>query len=175
MGRRRRQGGQGEVGWGDYDRVTPGKYRAYCGSGSVYCDRAYKRWTAILRFALIAPNGVDVVARVPMWLALGGGQKPHAPRRGRYFQEWVRANGGPPIRGDRLSVRVFTRRMVIVIVGDTDGAAPYSVVKEIVSWETGSTCQSVSSHSVKEGSKKAPENEPLPNDGCQKADSENDE
>jgi len=56
------------------------------------------------------------------------------------MREWVRANGRPPSRGDRLSPRVFTRRMARVEVGDTDpekSPVPYSVVRRIVSWETG--------------------------------------
>ncbi len=138
MGRRRRRAGDQQIGWGDYPRVQPGEYRAYCGSGSVYFDRSYKRWTAILRFALIAPNEVDVIAKVPMWMSLGSGEKPHASRRGRFFQAWVRAHGGPPVRGDRLSLRVFIRRMARVDVGDTSSpSGPYSVVKRILSWETG--------------------------------------
>jgi hypothetical protein len=138
MGRRRRQPGDAQIEWADYDRVQPGEYSAYCRSGSQYFDRGYKRWVCILRFDLLAPNKVDVVARVQMWLSLGDGKRPRAARRGRFFQEWVRANGGPPVRGDRLSVRVFIRRMARVVVGDTNGpSGAYSVVQKVLDWETG--------------------------------------
>jgi hypothetical protein len=167
MGRRRRQPETPKVEWADYDRVEPDDYVAYCRAASVYFDEPYQRWTCLLRFDLLAPNKVDVIARVPMWLSLGGGNKPHAPRRGRYWEEWLRASGGPPARGDRLSPRVFIRRVARVIVGDTNSAtAPYTVVKAIVAWETGPSCQSVSSPTVKDGSKKASENQALPKGGC---------
>lgn len=84
---------------------------------------------------------------------LGARDKPHAGRRKRYFKEWVRANGGPPARRDRLSPQVFVRRMARVEVDDTKGDAPYSVVRKIVSWETGPSfgVTQSSSHTVKEG------------------------
>lgn len=138
MGRRGRRAKNAQIEWADYDRVEPGEYVAYCRSASQYRDRFYKRWVSILRFDLLAANGVDVVARVPMWMSLGGGKKARAPRRGRFFKEWVRANGRPPTRGDRMTTEVFTHRMVRVMVGNTNSSSgSYSVVKEILSWETG--------------------------------------
>ena len=83
-------------------------------------------------------------ACVPQWFPLGSRDKPRASRRGTYFPEWVRANGGPPPRRDRLSPSVFVHRMARVQVGDTDGPAPYSVVRRIIEWETGSPGTSVS-------------------------------
>jgi len=77
-------------------------------------------------------------------LALGNGDKPRASRRGKYFPEWVRAHGGPPTRGDRLSPNVFLRRHARVEIGDTKGPAPYSVVRRIIEWETGSPCHLIS-------------------------------
>jgi hypothetical protein len=75
---------------------------------------------------------------VPLWFALGDGDKPCASRRGKYLPQWVRANGGPPKPGDRLSPRVFTRRFARVEIGDAKSPVPYSVVKRIIDWETGS-------------------------------------
>jgi hypothetical protein len=94
-------------------------------------------------------NGIEMAKRVPMWLSLGGGEKPRASRRGKYLKAWVEANGGPPPRGDRLSPRIFTRRFARVEVGDTNaGPVPYSVVKKILLWETGKGGNPVSkSHS----------------------------
>ncbi len=122
--------------WRDYDRIAPGVYRAYCRWASHYRDPEYKRWTCLLRFDLLADDLVRIVARVPLWMNLGEQVRPHAGRRSRYFAEWVRANGGPPTRQDRLSPRVFRGRMARVEVGDTKGDAPYSVVRKILSWET---------------------------------------
>jgi hypothetical protein len=75
---------------------------------------------------------------------LGAGDKPQASRRGKYLPEWIRANGGPPAHGDRLSPNVFVRRYAQVEIGDTRGSAPYPVVRKIIEWETGSPGHSVS-------------------------------
>jgi hypothetical protein len=104
---------------------------------------------------VVTDDLLTVIATVPQWLPLGDGEKPMASRRGKYLKEWVRANDGPPARGDRLSPQVFLRRMAQVEIGDTDpekSPVPYSVVRRIVSWGTGPrrVTQS-SSHTVKEG------------------------
>jgi hypothetical protein len=103
----------------------------------------------LLRFDVLHKNQIDVVARIPMWLPLGKGERPRASRRGKYLKEWVEANGTPPARRDRLSPRVFAHRIARVEVGDTEkGPVPYSVVKEILRWDTGKSGHSVSkSHS----------------------------
>lgn len=123
--------------WAHYPRLNPGKYLAYCSWAGTYYDRAFKRWTCLLRFDLLSENLLHTVARVPMWLSLGGGEKPKAPRRGRYWAEWIRASGQQPRRGDRLSPHVFVHRIAYVEVADTFGDAPYSVVRRIIEWQTG--------------------------------------
>jgi len=148
---RLRQQESGQIEWADYARVLPGEYLAHCGYAAHYRDLPYGRWVALLRFTLFATNGVDVIARVPIWLSLGEGKKPRAARRGRFFQEWMRANGGPPRRGDRLPLRVFTGRVARVEVGDTNSVPPYTVVRKIITWETGPPCQSVNKSEVKGG------------------------
>ena len=133
--------------WREYPRIEPGTYRAYCKSAKRYRDPAFKRWTCLLRWNVLADDLQTVIAIVPCWLPLGNREKPSASRRGKYLREWVRANGGPPARRDPLSPRVFVRRMARVEVGDTDpekSPAPYSVVKKILAWETGA----ISGHSV---------------------------
>ena len=137
------------IDWTEYPRIPPGEYAAYCAWTGKYYDPAFKRWTCLLRFDVLRENLIDVVARVPMWLSLGNGQKPRASRRSNYLKEWVGANNGPPTRGDRLSPRVFVDRVARVEVGDTSkGPLPYSVVKKILVWETGKAGHSVSkSHS----------------------------
>jgi hypothetical protein len=142
-----------EIQWRDYDRIEPGIYPAYCRWAKHYRDPGFKRWTCLLRFDVLSDDLMRVLARVPLWMNLGARDKPHAGRRKRYFKEWVRANGEPPVRRVRLSPKVFTGRMVRIEIGDTKGDAPYSVVRKIVSWETGSgfgVTQSAS-HTVKDG------------------------
>lgn len=123
--------------WQDYARIEAGIYPAVCNWAKHYRDPMFKRWTCLLRFDVRSVDLLSVIACVPFWMNLGGRERPHAGRRTRYFAEWVRANGGPPARRDRLSPRVFTARIARVKIGDTNSAAPYSVVREIVSWETG--------------------------------------
>lgn len=146
--------GELRIEWRDYDRIEPGEYSAFCTWAKSYRDGGFKRWTCLLRFEVFSGDGMRVIARVPWWLNLGDKAKPHAARRGRYFREWGRANGGPPARGDRLSPRVFVRRMARVAIADTNAEAPYSVVREVIEWQTGQVgaCRSppdaVQGHSV---------------------------
>lgn len=142
-----------EIKWADYDRIIPGMYFARSIWAKHYWDPGHRRWTCLVRFDVYSADYLRVVARVPLWLNLGNLSKPRAGRRGNYFKEWVRANGGPPSRNDRLSPRVFIGRIARLKIGDTIGEVPYSVVKGIVSWETGAprrVTQSAS-HTVKEG------------------------
>ena len=141
-----------EIEWEEYPLVESREYPAYCKFAKRYRDPQYKRWTCLLRWDVLTDDLLTVIATIPLWLPLGCREKPRASRRGNYLKEWVRANGGPPKRGDRLSPQVFTRRMARVKVGDTDrkrSPVPYSVVRKIVSWDTGrNTGNSVSkSHS----------------------------
>ena len=141
-----------EIEWTDYPRVASGEYPAYCQFARTYLDPEFKRWTCLLQWDVLKPELVGVIARVPMWLPLGDGEKPRASRRGLYAKEWVEAHGGPPRRGDRLSPRVFTRRIAQVLVGDTTrGPMPYSVVKNIIRWETGTPITQSTSHTIKDG------------------------
>ena|ERR1017187_31507 len=136
-----------EIEWREYPRIEPGTYPAYCKWAKRYRDPAFRRWTCLLRFDVLTDDLQTVIATIPRWLPLGTREKPWASRRGKYLREWVRANGGPPAKGDALSPRVFVRRMARVEVGDTDpekSPVPYSVVRRIVSWETGA----VPGHSV---------------------------
>jgi hypothetical protein len=132
----------------DYPRIPPGEYRAYCKWGKQYRDPGFRRWLCLLRWEVLTDDLARVIASVPQWFPLGSQEKPRASRRGKYLPEWIRANGGPPARGDRLSPGVFVYRMARVEVGDTEGPAPYSVVRRIIEWETGfpghSVCKSTS-------------------------------
>ena len=140
--------GPDAIEWRDYPRIPPGEYWAYCKWGNRYRDRGLRRWTCLLRWDVLTLDLVRVLACVPQWFPLGDGERPRASRRGIYFPEWVRANGGPPARRDRLSPRVFVHRMARVEIDDTEGPAPYSVVRRIIEWETGPLGHSVSkSHS----------------------------
>lgn len=126
--------------WREYPRITPGVYPAYCAVAKKHHDESFSRWVCYVRWDVLSDDLAHVIARVPLWWNLGNGDKPHASRRSKYLREWVRANGGPPRRGDRLSLAVFVRRIARVEIGDTDpkkSPIPYSVVKRVVSWETG--------------------------------------
>jgi hypothetical protein len=148
----RKRQAEPEIEWREYPLIQSREYPAYCKSAQRYRDPQFKRWTCLLRWDVLTDDLLTVIATVPQWFPLGSGENPSASCRGVYLKEWVRANGGPPKRGDRVPPRVFTRRMARVEVGDTDpqkSPVPYSVVRKIVSWETGAGLgQSVSkSHS----------------------------
>lgn len=123
--------------WADYPRIEPGIYPAYCKKAHWYRDPGFKRWTCIFHFDVFTEDQQVWLGKIPMWLNGGTGDKPRAGRRTRYLLEWFRANGGPPLRKDRLTPQVFIRRMARVRVADTRGPIPYSVVREITEWSTG--------------------------------------
>jgi len=127
--------------WREYPRIAPGVYRAYSAVAKFHYDKSIGRWVCFVPWDVLT-DGLQLIARIPLWWNLGGGQKPRASHRSKYLKEWVRANGGPPARGDRLSPNVFAHRMAQVQVGDTDpnkSAVPYSVVRKIIEWETGAS------------------------------------
>lgn len=144
-----------EIEWSDYPHIEPGVYPAYCKFAKIYFDHNFKRWTCLLRFEVRSNDLLRVIApRVPLWLNLGSNEKPRASRRSRYFKEWILANGGiAPVRHDRLSRCVFVHRMAHVEIGDTRGPASYSVVRKIVSWDTGIPSSGSRSQQVTQSSK----------------------
>jgi hypothetical protein len=150
--------------WKEYPRISPGEYLAHCYWGKRYRDPGFKRWTCLLRWNVLSDDAQRIVCEcVPLWFALGERVKPHASRRSRYLAEWVRANDGPPGRGDRLSPNIFTRRIAKVEIGDAKSPAPYSVVRRIIRWETGPSRHSVS----KSTSQDRPEGEPCESGGSE--------
>jgi len=107
------------VTWADYPRIKPGDYPAYCKKAHWYWEPGFKRWTCILWFVVLGEDLHTPLGKIPMWINGGNAKNPHAGRRGRYLLEWVKANGGPPARRDRLPPRVFAKRMARVRVADT--------------------------------------------------------
>lgn len=132
-----------EVGWKEYLRIEPGEYAAYCKAARWYFEPGYKRWTCLLVFQVFSDEMFTFIGNIPMWFNGGKGKQPFVGRRSRYFPEWIRANGSPPARKDRLAPSVFVKRLAKVTISDTQGELPYSVVRSISSWNTGSSSQSV--------------------------------
>jgi len=151
-GKNRQTAYYGGIEWKQYPRIAPGEYFANCYWGKRYRDPGFDRWTCLLRWTVLSDDLLRINAQcVPLWFHLGNGKKPHASRRGKYLQEWVRANGGPPSPGDRLSPNVFTRRVARVEIGDANSPVPYSVVKKIIRWETGCSLSHLVSKSTSQG------------------------
>lgn len=141
----RRHTHEDAIEWKPYARIPSGEYRAYCTWAKWYFDPGLHRWTCLLRWDVFGEDLLQSIAQdVPLWFNLGDKEKPHASRRGKYLREWVRASGSPPEPKNRLSPKVFTRRIASVDIGDAMSPVPYSVVKRIIDWETGSTGHSVS-------------------------------
>lgn len=137
-----------DISWRYCARIEPGEYPAYARSARVYRDGQFKRWVCAVQFDILDASLTEVIARLTWYLNLGSGDKPRAGRRGAYWAAWVKAKGGQPKRQDRLSSDLFARRHAIVFVDDTAKNHRqitvreedcYSVVREVVRWETGAT------------------------------------
>jgi hypothetical protein len=152
-----------EIGWTPADRIEPGEYPAYSRSAKVYRDPQFNRWVCAIQFDVMDAALLKMLARLTWFLNLGEADQPHAGRRSAYWDAWLAANGKPPARRDRLSSVVFTKRQARVLVADTElmvetrqerrdtklitktatkpapDAARYSVIRKVLSWETGGT------------------------------------
>jgi hypothetical protein len=135
-----------EIEWEFVPRLEPGVYRAYSRSARTYHDRVFKRWVCAVQFDILGADLMSILGRLTLFLNLGSEDRPHATRRKKYWTAWEFANGGPPQRSDRMSPRVFTKRYALVRVADTTkdarqqpvaGGHAYSVVTEVLEWETG--------------------------------------
>jgi hypothetical protein len=85
---------------------------------------------------VLAENGRSSLARVWQWVrGLGEDEKkPVASPSGIFWALWAAANGTVPARGDRISKRVFLKRIAKVEVSDTLGETPYSKVKRVIAF-----------------------------------------
>jgi len=138
-----------EIEWTYTPRLPPGDYTAISRGAKAYFDHQFQRWVCGVQFDIMGdPVSTERIARLTWFLNLGSRPRPKAGRRTKYWTAWVRANGGPPKRGDRLSPNVFSGRVAVVRVGDTakthDRATvgseyAYSVVRDVIAWQTGGT------------------------------------
>jgi hypothetical protein len=136
-----------EIEWTYAPRLPPGDYPAISRGAYRYFDGQFKRWVCAVQFDVVSESvSMETVARLTWFLNLGSRAKPRAGRRTRYWAAWIRANGGPPKRGDRLSPNVFTGRRAIVRVENTakthdcghiESDEAYSVVRDVIEWQTG--------------------------------------
>lgn len=136
-----------EIEWKHFPRLQPGEYPAISRSAKVYFDPHFQRWVCAVQFDIVRDSvAMETVARMTWFLNLGSSVRPKAGRRTKYWSAWVRANGGPPKRGDRLAPKVFTHRLAIVRIQDTskthnrgnvDPECAYSVIREVLEWQTG--------------------------------------
>jgi hypothetical protein len=135
-----------EVSFTAAPQIKPGTYVAYCRSAALYRDGQFKRWVCAVQFDVLDSSGINVLARVTWYMNLGSRKTPNASRRGNYWRAWIRANGRPPGRRDRMSPRIFERRCAIVLVADTEktynsgcvkAAESYSVIRDVIEWQTG--------------------------------------
>jgi hypothetical protein len=135
-----------DIDWDYLPKLEPGAYRAYCRAAKIYFDRIYKRWVCAVQFDVLSADLTTKIGRLSWFLNLGSEEKPHATRRKKYWAAWTAANGGSPRRQDRVSPRVFVHRYAMVTVADTTknfkqqvvtGALAYSVIRDVIRWETG--------------------------------------
>ena len=163
-----------EIDWSDYPHIEPGEYRAISTRARTYWDRRFQRWVCMVQFQILNSWGIDVIAKLPLFLNLGSNKDgPRAGRCSAFWQTWVRANGSQPRRPGRLTARVFQHRAALVEVADTAKSIatetagrkttyrqvaaeqPYSIVRRVIHWQTG-VSKSVSQQ-VKAGLSEGPE------------------
>jgi hypothetical protein len=124
----------------DRPRIPPGEYTARCvGSQGPEWVREFGRWGLRLDFVL-DPEEQAVSA----FYSFGEDRKEYSiGTRSKYFKDWVRANGGPPRRGQPMSPAVLVNPEIgyIVHVGDAvkdsegevkDDALVYSRIDKIL-------------------------------------------
>ena len=135
-----------EIIWRHCARIEPGNYPAYSRSAKAYFDHQFKRWVCVVQFDILDDARTKLLARITWYLNLGSGERPRASRRSNYWTAWVKASGRQPKRADRLTPHVFEKRYALVAVADTTkthaqaaitSEESYSVVREVLTWETG--------------------------------------
>jgi hypothetical protein len=142
---------EAEIEWTYAPRIPPGEYQAISRKASQYFDKQFQRWVCAVQFDIVSDSlSMEAIAQLTWFMNLGRHPNPRAGRRSRYWVEWIRANGGPPKRGDRLSPRVFQGRAAIVRVeytkkthdrGPVESELAYSVVRDVIEWQTGGRVQ----------------------------------
>src|SRR5262249_35251587 len=109
-----------DIDWMHFPRIPPGEYAAISRRAVRYFDNQFQRWVCAVQFDIVSDSlAMETIAPLMWFLNLGSRAKPYASRRGRFWAALVRANGGPPKRGDRLTLRVFEGRLATVRVEDT--------------------------------------------------------
>jgi len=124
----------------DRPRIPSGEYTAHCtGYQGPQWVRAYGRWGLRLDFVL-EPEEQAISA----FYSLGENRNAFTiGTRSKYFKDWVRANGGPPKRGQEMSPAVLVNPEIgyTVRVGDAvkdsegavkDDALVYSRIDKIL-------------------------------------------
>lgn len=146
-----------EIEFSSWPRIEPGEYKAYARKAVMYQHRQFKRWLCLVLFDVLDDHQ-NKLATVAWYLNLGRGEKPKAAGASKFLAAWIKANGGRrPTRADRISLRIFRQRMATVVIEDTrrsswadsiPEASAYSVVRDVKSWDVGSTIQPFN-HSTK--------------------------
>ncbi|MFZ0304902.1 MAG: hypothetical protein WAL75_19575 [Terracidiphilus sp.] len=103
----------------DRPRIVPGEYTARCTAfqGPEWTIQ-FRSWKLRLEFVL-DPNDQVVSAFYSF------GEDRNAPKigtRSKYYRDWVRANGGPPKRGQEMSPGIFVNGELAFTVQVSDAA-----------------------------------------------------
>jgi hypothetical protein len=114
--------------------LEPGEYDATSGTPSV-CAGGYGHFCRV-PFSVAGHENIIIEMR----LNLGNDRKPFAPRYGKFWEEWIRANGGFP-GSDGLTVDVFANRKCRILVSDKTAMYSgrfwrrFSIVQTVLMWE----------------------------------------
>ncbi len=124
----------------EYPILTPGIYTAAASKlqGPEWV-RSFHRWSLRIEFTLMGDAGT-----VSAFFNFGSAPEgPHIGRQSRYYKAWVLANGGHPMKGEKMAPGVFLENMIFELeVADCNrddegkpkpNAEVYSRVTRIVS------------------------------------------
>lgn len=114
-------------------RIQPGEYPAACVAAKIERHRVFRRWTGVLRFAILDADGAKTGIELAAYLNLGVGEVPNPTPTGRYYAAWCTAAGRKPSRREAMTPAVFRERLFRVRVADV-GAGPsaYSKVSALL-------------------------------------------
>ena len=104
--------GEAEAG-GQYSRIPPGEYEGICfktKKGPGYGD--LPRLYLFFRIQGGEYHGTE------LFMVCTHGSRKFSPRT-KYYLQWSLANGGPPVKGQRLSPKAFLNKLYLIQVRDT--------------------------------------------------------
>lgn len=121
---------------GDDGALIPeGKYSVVYKGGTI--RRLYKERRLVAEFEISSPGSEYHNVRLPFYAAVcpEGSKRPNL--RKKFYRAWCLANGSPPGRGDRMTLKAFAGGKLFKCKVETakNNGIEYSVVRELLEVE----------------------------------------